>query len=260
MILNRSKLQALYYNHMDLNRAQHLLTKIQAFLENGNGKALSRLETDLLKSYVIQLYDVLSDEVSAIKQHDIVRAPEMPSSKITYPDLPPIYATKPFVQEPEVIEVPKVVPEIKVPVVEPVITIHHPEPKPIHVAVPEPVLKVVHQPETTHSYKEASAELRKLFDAPFADEVSGLSSKVPVANIESALGLNERIFTLNELFGGNKSLFDATCAELNLLHSYHEATDLLLEGPAKQFDWSDPTRIKMAEHFIRIVARRYPRN
>ena len=259
MILNRSKLQALYYNHMDLNRAQHLITKIQSFLENGNGNALSRLEKDLLKSYVIQLYDILLDEVPA-RQNEFVRAPEMPSPKITYPDVSPVYASKPTVQEPEVKEVPKVVPEVKVPVEEPVMTIHHPEPKPFHVAVPEPVLKVVHQPEITHSYKEASAELRKLFDAPFADEVSGLSSKVPVANIESALGLNERIFTLNELFGGNKSLFESTCAELNALHSYDDATDLLLRGPAKQFDWSDPARIKMAEHFIRIVARRYPRN
>ena len=257
MILNRSKLQALYYNHMDLNRAQHLLTKIQAFLENGNGKALSRLETDLVKSYVIQLYDVLSDEVSATKQNDIVRAPEMPSPKITYPDLPPVYATKPIV-EPEIIEVPKVVPEIKIPVVEPVISVHQPEP--IHITVPEPMLKVVHQPEITHTYKEASTELKKLFEAPFADDVSERFSRVPVANIESALGLNERIFTLNELFGGNKGLFDSTCAELNSLHSYHDATDLLLSGPAKQFDWSDPTRIKMAEHFIRIVARRYPKN
>jgi len=245
---------------MDLNRAQHLLTKIQAFLENGNGKALSRLETDLLKSYVIQLYDVLSDEALVTKQHDVVRAPEMPSPKITYPDIPPVYATKPPVEEPEVIEVPKVVPEIKTPVVEPVVTIHQPEPKPIHIAVPEPVLKVVHQPETTHSYKEASTELKKFFEAPFADDVSEMFSRVPVANIESALGLNERIFTLNELFGGNKNLFDATCAELNSLHSYSDATDLLLKGPAKQFDWSDPTRIKMAEHFIRIVARHYPKN
>src|SRR5688572_12984919 len=101
MILNRSKLHALYYNLMDLNRAQHLITKIQSFLENGNGNALSRLEKDLLKSYVVQLYDILSDEVPA-RQNEFVRAPEMPSPKITYPDVPPVYASKPTVQEPEI--------------------------------------------------------------------------------------------------------------------------------------------------------------
>ena len=50
---------------MDLTKAQRLLNKIQAFLDNGNGHELSRLEKDLLKSYVQQLYEaVTSDEIS----------------------------------------------------------------------------------------------------------------------------------------------------------------------------------------------------
>ena len=49
---------------MDLTKAQRLLNKIQAFLDNGNGQELSRLEKDLIKSYVQQLYDaVTSDEI-----------------------------------------------------------------------------------------------------------------------------------------------------------------------------------------------------
>jgi hypothetical protein len=252
---------------MDLIRAQHLLTKIQSFLEDGNGSTLSRLEKDLLKSYVIQLYDTLTEEAPA-RQNDVVRAPEMPASKINYPDLPPVYGTKTIIPEPEkkVTSEPetreefKTYPEIKIPVMESLMTIDRPEPKPVRISVEEPVLKVVHQPEPTHPLNAVPENLKKLFEIPFADDVSGMFTRVPVASIESALGLNERIFTLNELFGGNKALFDSTCVELNALHSYAEATDLLLRGAASQFDWSDPARIKMAEHFIRIVARRYPRN
>jgi hypothetical protein len=108
--------------------------------------------------------------------------------------------------------------------------------------------------------KDMGEELSKLFELPNADDVSGRFTHVPIANIESALGLNERIFTLNELFGGNRGLFDTTCAELNALQSYAEAKSLLMRGPARQFRWTDPERIKMAEHFVRIVARRYPKN
>ena len=42
---------------MDLTKAQRLLLKIQAFIDNGNGNDISRLEKDLMKSYIIQLYD-----------------------------------------------------------------------------------------------------------------------------------------------------------------------------------------------------------
>jgi hypothetical protein len=251
---------------MDLIRAQHLLTKIQAFIEDGHSNSLSRLEKDLMKSYVIQLYDALSSDAQS-KTPDVVKAPEMPAQKFHQPETPPIHTPKPVVQpeekfvfEPEVKEVPQIVPETKVPVVEPVITARKPEPKPVYAEHTEPVLKVVHQPETIQTHQDANAELSKLFAMPFGDDSSGILSRAPVASIEAALGLNERIFTLNELFGGNKSLFDSTCAELNNLHSYEEASSLLLRGPARQFDWSDPARIKMAEHFIRIVARRYPRH
>ena len=47
---------------MDLTKAQRLLVKIQAFLDNGNGNEISRLERDLLKSYIVQLYDAVSTE------------------------------------------------------------------------------------------------------------------------------------------------------------------------------------------------------
>src|SRR5699024_4661679 len=99
----------------------------------------------------------------------------------------------------------------------------------------------------------------KLFESAKSDDISGRFSHVPIPSIESAMGLNERIFTLNDLFGGNKSLFDATCAKLNNLNSFSDAKDLLIAGPTKDYNWASPKRTKMAEQFIRIVARRYPK-
>ncbi len=105
---------------------------------------------------------------------------------------------------------------------------------------------------------DAGDAMINLFEIQKPDE--SRFGHVPIASIESAMGLNERIFTLNELFGGDKGLFDAWCDKLNSLHSFAEARNVLITGPAKDFKWTDPQRIKMAEQFIRIVSRRYPKS
>jgi hypothetical protein len=121
------------------------------------------------------------------------------------------------------------------------------------------VIERVQPVKTTLVAENPSEVLEHLFELPGTEEVSGRFSHIPIASIESAMGLNERIFTLNELFGGDKGLFDATCAELNNLNAFAEAKKMLMKGPAQQFNWADPQRVKMAEQFIRIVARRYPK-
>src|SRR5687768_2183874 len=53
---------------MDLAKAQRLLNKIQALLDDGNGHELSRLEKDLIKSYVQQLYEAVTIDESGTSQ------------------------------------------------------------------------------------------------------------------------------------------------------------------------------------------------
>lgn len=252
---------------MDLTKAQRLLIKIQTFLDNGNGNDLSRLERDLLKTYIQQLYDaVISGEPEGMEEKPmkvelpVVRSPKVEIPPVYEPEPPrvvietPVIKTEPpriFHPEPEpLIEEEKVVvPEIKKPV----------EIKEEKVFIPEQEKQPV-KPQPIEPIKaDAEEALAKLFDLHKQDDVSERFSHIPIANIESALGLNERIFTLNELFGGNRILFEETCALLNQFTSFKEATTLLLYGPAKRFNWADPERVKMAEHFIRIVSRRYPK-
>lgn len=247
---------------MDLTKAQRLLIKIQAFLENGNGNELSRLEKDLMKSYIIQLYDAVTSEEKE-RVPDLPRFVETPAPKVHFVEPPPIYIPdSPKVEpvrytppDPIVVKLKEIPVEITTPVAEPVVM----TPKPVHFPVAEPVK------ETSTVYKpiplptDMVEAMEKLFDLPVNEEMSGRFNHVPIESIESGMGLNERIFTLNELFGGNKGLFDATCTQLNALPSFSEAKTVLMNGPARQFKWSDPERLKMAEEFIRIVARRYPR-
>lgn len=265
---------------MDTSKAQKLLLKIQAFLEHDPNQSLSRLEKDLLKTYLIQLYDVVSDEN------------ELPGNEIKSGKSEPVriaqeyqHEVKPPVQE-RVVQ-PVYTPETIVPpapVVQPVdtkpaeIIVEKEEvrERPVYVEIP----KVEEPPKVSMKVEEVVKEVpvpRVLVKDPghsagqealerlFAEQMNDNSAThgaahVQISSIESALGLNDRIFTLNELFGGDRVLFDITCQKLNELHSFAEAKELLLNGAAQTFRWGDLERIKMAENFIRIVARRYPKS
>ncbi len=259
--------------NMNLNKANRLLLKIQAFLDQENGHALSRLEKDLMKSYILQLYDVVSDEqiTSAEDTHSRLDTPS-PSPKMADrtppvqrkepPGTDPVRFVIPDPPKPEPIEVhaqteipePAIVSRPLEPIPAPAVPVQ--ESTPVQITIKEQVRETVH----TITADDSGEALVKIFEVLTRDEVAGSFSTVPLGSIESGMGLNERIFTLNELFGGDKSLFDLTCAELNALHSFDEAREKLLSGPARQFHWSDPKRLKMAEEFIRIVARRYPKH
>jgi len=151
--------------------------------------------------------------------------------------------------------------EIKYPQPEIISTPPKAEYKPVYTYAPEPIKEPVHKVSSTHEKENVNPDeaLAKLFELQRHDDVSERFSHVTIDDIQAAMGLNERIFTLKELFGGDKTLFDATCDQLNRLHSFAEAQSLLVHGPARIFKWGDPERLKMAEQFIRIVARRYPK-
>lgn len=261
---------------MDLTKAQRLLNKIQAFLDDGHAQDLSRLEKDLIRSYVQQLYEaVTSDDVDANqekqKQYEVpvqksqreetpikMEAPPMRMTEIPKAEPPkPFYSD--YIQPTPKPEAP-VYQEYKPPIVKEKPVEVEAESNPYQVYTPEPVKETFDTPVTHMSSRESNDVLTKLFDLQKSDDMASRFGHVPITSIESAMGLNERIFTLNELFGGDKALFDAWCNKLNSLHSFAEAKNVLMSGPAKDFKWSEPERIKMAEQFIRIVSRRYPKS
>ncbi len=275
---------------MDLKKSQRLLHKIQAFIDDGNGQELSRLEKDLIKSYVVQLYDAITstEENVIVQEHHkpleplipkkLKEEPEVKFEPITHrvseyikPEVtkqefsrpePPkqeetveeeivFSAYKPPVQKDKPVEV-------EIPQAEMKYAPPKTESIPYEYKAPEIVKETFEAPKVSSQQGPQSESLTKLFDLQKSEDASRFSH-IPIASIESAMGLNERIFTLNELFGGDKSLFDATCSTLNNLNSFSEARNVLMGGPAKDYKWADPERIKMAEHFIRLVARRYPK-
>jgi hypothetical protein len=241
---------------MDITKAQYLLLKIQTFLELGHGNDLSRLEKDLMKSYIIQLYDAVSaDDISSIEKSYNQFKPE-PKKESKIQDMPTPARVEAKMPADSVTSTEK---EVEVPAESPTYTPPEPEiawpQKPL---APPSTKKEVPVTKPVETKGVASEELIKLFELSHPSEMDSRFSHVPIDDIASALGLNERIFTLNVLFGGDRELYESTCAQLNQLNSFSEATDILLGGPARKYNWADRESIKMAEHFIRTVARRYP--
>jgi len=254
---------------MDLQKAHRFLLKIQTLLEQDPKQELSRLEKDLVKSYIQQLYEAVSEESSS--NEPAFRASEISNKShfdIPKPEKPPIQVTEPNIEVPKV-NIPEIRPQkpqevsmdIKYPHAELIAKTPELEYKPIYTPVIDPIMeplpKVSVTPEKQHANPDEA--LAKLFELHSHDDVSERFSRVTIDDIQSAMGLNERIFTLKELFGGDKTLFDATCEQLNRLHSFTDAQSLLVNGPARLFKWGEAERLKMAEEFIRIVARRYPK-
>lgn len=100
-------------------------------------------------------------------------------------------------------------------------------------------------------------ELKELFQFSNSYELSDKLANAPIRDLTKAMGLNEKIFTVNELFDGNKEEMDNILMALNGLSSYDEAKSVLIRSVASKYNWSDPIKSKKAKNFIRLVRRRF---
>lgn len=242
---------------MDLQKSKLLLDKINALYNNmsADRNNVSIIEKDLMKSYIQQLYESFL---------------EMPGQTVSRPAVevikssPKVTLNKP-VEKKEVQPPPKPAPEPE-PIPEP-----EPEPEPI----PEPPKQIVPPPPPPPeppkpappkpdpvpvkpaSTFAVSAELEELFAFNTAKELSEKLSEMPIKDIKKAMGLNERIFTVNELFGGDQAVFDLTVDTLNQFSDFQQAKSFLLRNAASKYHWDDKGKQSKAKNFIKLVKRRY---
>jgi hypothetical protein len=105
--------------------------------------------------------------------------------------------------------------------------------------------------------KQNDGDLEELFQIKESTELSERLSQLPIDDIWAAMGLNERIFTQNELFGGQADTFQSTVKDLNSCETFEEARELLKKGPVVEFSWTAPGRKNIAKNFIRLIKRKY---
>lgn len=109
----------------------------------------------------------------------------------------------------------------------------------------------------TQEISNSTPELEELFNIKRGNDLSERLSFSPVNDILKAMGLNERIFTQNELFGNNNTVFTETVSQLNNFTTFAEAKKYLVNTVVQEYDWTDDQRREVAKNFIQLVHRRY---
>lgn len=252
---------------MNLKQAEIVLEKITRLYKSMklDERNIDVFEQDLMLSYIRQLHESFSPGKPISRRKDTALPPKeevskpivkeipkaAPVSKPSPPKVePPVVVEKPTVAPPPVVETPKVVvPPKPVVVPEP--------PKPAPPPPPKPVIQTP-PPQPVKALTGLSAVDRAaLFEFKEATELSEKLSMQPIRDLTKAMGLNEKIFTINELFGGDSKAFDETVKKLNTFSSFERASEYLANGVAHTYNWPSRSKKKKALNFIQLVKRRY---
>ena len=100
-------------------------------------------------------------------------------------------------------------------------------------------------------------DLLALFEDNPVTDLSDKLSMLPIKDLTKALSINEKFFTIQQLFGGDSQVFEQTLRKLNDLSSFDEASSELIQSVASQFEWAEESKKKKAGQFIKLVKRRY---
>lgn len=243
---------------MDFKKFDLLLKKINTLKQNMDlsGDDVSELEVDLLKNYIRQLYEVVALPGEDAPKHSHKAKPtEILSEKpgFTEPEPPKTV----IIREEKPVEVVRVtetvrelVPPSKAPeIIAPVVQ------KAVEIPV-EPLVPVA-QPKLEKEF-EIPVELADIFSTDPSTDLSDKLSSAPLEDIKKAIAINDRILTINDLFGGSKELFDETVTFVNKSNSFEEATNWIIQHVAIKNKWGVADRKGKAKRFIKLVRRRLP--
>ena len=119
---------------------------------------------------------------------------------------------------------------------------------------PEPVAEPAVSVSTSRPVDQA---FQALFTVRTTDDLMDKLQTQSIRNIQSAMGINERLLTINELFGGDAGAFEETVSHLNGLTDFESAKQYLIEGVARNYQWTKDDKVDKASTFIQIIRRKY---
>ena len=211
--------------HMNFSKSKVLLKKINAIHDSGASfdHQLSALERDLLLQYLRQLYECVLGEEEELRPVGKVKSP---SPKVERFVEPPTSHRSETMPRPEV-------------------DIHPVEKK-------QPKAEV--QPPEKEKF---DPELEALFLHSEMTDLSQRFANTPISDVSKAMGINDKILTINELFKGNQQHFDEVVNRLNSFSTFDDAKSYLINGVASKNEWSNKKNKQKAERFVKLVRRRY---
>lgn len=226
------------------------LNKLYSFISEEGGA--DEVELDLLRSYVKKLAITLGDEV----ENKVVEPKTKSSSKKQAKKAEAVVEK----EEIEIIEEVEEIPEVDESEEE-LVEVVEEAPKVEAEVIKEVPAKKSTTKKTAKAEKSSSSngkdQMADLFSTFSSKELGDKLSQMPIKDLTKALSINEKIFTIKELFGGDSDMFRSTLKEMDALSTFDEAKNYLMKGAASKYDWTDEQKFKKARNFIKIVKRRY---
>lgn len=255
---------------MEFQKAKILLEKMTALLRSmsADEQNVSAIEQDLMRSYIQQFYELFLEQgglgTSAPQRNSPAVAEKIELIKPERKEPAP-----PPVQEPAPQIIVKKSKPANPPAPEKTVSFETEYKPPRIIDLPDSLKDLTEEqtppprtapPEATkfNSTKvRVSEEVRELFETPQARELSEKLGELPIPDLTKAMGLNEKIFTINELFDGDQGAFKSVLQVLNNLKSFEQAQEYLITDVVNEFNWTDPGKQKKAKNFIKLIRRRY---
>ena len=258
---------------MQVDKIRQILRKIEALTDNLDDEgSTSSLERDLLLRYLRDVYEMVAakglDNTSPIRRAaETVRENSVPEIGPVTDHQVKVEATaeEPLPQELEVGD--------------PAVTSntlgvksednHSPQLKPFSDSTkyfpPEsepmsgtPEVRKAQTPDQNPAQViEADNAIISIFEFRGADDLASKLQNQPITSIESALGLNERLLTINTLFGGNPHNFNDALKAIQSMLTFEEARDYLVKSYATQFNWASDDKKQKATEFAQLVRRKF---
>ncbi|HMQ07226.1 MAG TPA: hypothetical protein PKC30_07990 [Saprospiraceae bacterium] len=219
-----------------LRKINHLL---EAISEEGR---YSTIEYDLLKSYIRDLYEKVLEEEEKTEETISVESFDIKGK--------PRNKKKSKMVEESIFET-----LLEDPVTEPILEASNAKSSNGHspVVTPQPA-DLSLEDSTEYEWDEWS---KKIFSEEKSGDLSQKLSRLPIKDLHLAMGLNERIITVHELFKSNFSHFQEVINRLNVLNNFEEAKEFLLSEVVTRYEWNSEMKSEQATEFVKLIRRKY---
>jgi hypothetical protein len=229
---------------MDTREFNKRLKKITVLYESiCENNAVSPLEQDLMLSYIRDLYEVTLAGETMSKKSDVKTADPVLSFPVqetvahhVIPEERPVFD---FRENPN--STPVVADQITTPQVK-----RHDDLK----------SETVVTTARTTAFPDLQA-MAELFQEAKVTDLSDKLANTPIKDLQKGMGINEKIFTIQELFSGNQEHFNKVISTMNECANFNDAKSFMMEEVIPKYDWTSESKIKKAVTFIRMVKRRF---
>ena len=239
---------------MKIKKFKKTISRLTVLLNTmDDNEKLSNLEKDLIRKHLLDLYDMTLENTETEKAEHKVKEVHVSS----------VYDE---VFEESVIAKPEKTQQIETPIKQ-LVEEEHIDPEPVLVEeeayqttqlVEEPILESS-KPLTTGSRKQLiNDDHADILD--YDSETNELSDRLgesPISDLTKAMGINERMLTVNELFDGDNAAFKTSLSALNGMANYEDAKSYISAQLIEKYNWVSPKKRKKAKVFIKLVKRRF---